>query len=129
VDDLERLVRRLPLPEPSADLDRAILAPAAVPPRRGRAWRPAAFLATAACTGLLGFVLGRETAAAPRGEQVAAPRAVVPVPTAPAGVPDASVVRMEIPAESLSAFAVASSRPSPPWGGGPVDLRVTQSDR
>jgi hypothetical protein len=131
VDDIERAISNLPLPEPSADLDAAVLRIASaqqVAPDRRRIRRAAALLATAACAGAAGFFIGRETAHAD------APSPVDSSPPAddqqsPAPIPSGSgVIRLDVPHESLAQFVVAPPRREAPWGRGPFAVRISQPD-
>ncbi len=65
MDELEKLISRIARPQPSEDLDRriqAILRHANPPPARRRRAYAASLCGTAACAGVIGFVLGTQSA-------------------------------------------------------------------
>lgn len=141
MNEIERLIARLPRPSPSEDLDHLIAGlegwpplqvpvPALPPAAGARARGPiasfvrrvAAFAGTAACAGVAGFALGRQSAipATEVGGRPASAMLVAAVPAAPApepAPPPVVIVREE--SAALARF-VMPKRFESTFGNGPL---------
>jgi hypothetical protein len=132
MNELERLIAGLPRPEPSDQLDNRIHALLA----QGRA-RPlvsgrriaVAWCGTAACVGVLGFFLGRQTAIA---EPAPAPvTATAQSIDRPVENPSAPVTSVSIPlrADQLAGLFMPPAVHEGMLGRGPVKIEVFTSAR
>ena len=141
MNEIERLIARLPRPSPSEDLDQRIAGleewppleiPASLtdPAVRVRARGPigllvrriAAFAGTAACAGIAGFALGRQSVVpAPEVEgRATSPMVAAAVPATPAPGPAAlPVVVVWEESEALARF-VMPTRFGSMFGNGPL---------
>ena len=117
MDDIEKLIVRLPRPSPSPDLQDRIWQitnpPAASPPvgdqwRRDR-WRSIAVLVTSvACAGVIGFILGRNSAPAPAPAVDVASTVSLPTTSQPV-LPNTEIVHYP-PEEALTRFVMLPKR-------------------
>jgi hypothetical protein len=130
MNELERLIAGLARPEPSDRLDdriHAMLAQAQVRPRVSRRRVTLAWFATAACVGVLGFFLGRQTVIAePALAPVAATAQSIdrPVEVSPAPV---TSVNIPLRADQLAGLFMPPAVHEGMLGRGPVKIEVFTS--
>lgn len=154
MNDIERLIAGLPRPLPSADLDARIAGLAGPTRRAGRAAhdgtrfamrRLIVSVASTAVAGLLGFLIGRHSAApavagqpavqstataSTMTDQTATVSADSPAVPAPSPFPaqDRTIVRVQVPeSEALARFVMPSKRTVGLFGEGPLEDRSETS--
>jgi hypothetical protein len=125
MNDIERLIARLPRPLPSPDLDARIAELTSQPVRSGatraRLRRFSVIAACTACGGLLGFVLGRQSVV-PTNETLAV--TVRPAAQMPPGAsaPERVIVNVQIPQnDALARFVMPPKRIEGLFGPEPLE--------
>lgn len=118
MNELERLIASLARPEPSAELDQRMddLLRERPMPRRASLWLThASWCTTAATLGLLGYLLGWQTAST---REVPPENAVVStVPDAPHAARQIEVAPLELASERLPAYLAGNTRREGILGG------------
>ncbi|HEV3416769.1 MAG TPA: hypothetical protein VG056_08160 [Pirellulales bacterium] len=132
MNELERLIAGLARPEPSDRLDdriQAMLAQEQVRPRVSP-WRIAiSWCGTAACMGVLGFYLGRQTAIAqPAPAPVTSTAQSIDRPVETTTVPVTSV-SIPLRADQLAGLFMPPAIHEGMLGRGPVTIQVSTSAR
>src|SRR5205085_5396248 len=98
MNDIEELLAHLPFPEPSRELDARIAQLTSRPMRRtslrAGVRRFGLLVACSACAGLIGFVLGRQTAPPVAGNDLAAVAPATPIAQVSESVPEPTTVNV-----------------------------------
>jgi hypothetical protein len=134
MNELERLIAGVERPGPSANLDERIKALfIRVPPGpQNPRWKGTLMsCATAACVGILGFYLGRQSVAEVVDAQPAAANATAPEALRESGLASgnvsSNVLSVPLPAEQLAGLFVSRGSQEGLLGKGPVRIETFTS--
>jgi hypothetical protein len=134
MNEIERLIAAVPRPEPGEKLDQRIHALLAHPPVRSPIRRRKGmlgWLASAACVGLLGFYLGRQSVVAPLPAELVstAVTAVAPASDSPPKVAPVATKITNVPLDpdKIAKLFVGPVGRERMFGNGPVTVEISTS--
>jgi hypothetical protein len=129
-NEIENLIARLPRPTPSRELDSRIAGitnQALLERKTVQARRVLLPIGTAACAGLLGFALGRQTGSPVVKNEVAAPPAVAPASLSPQAEAAGRVHVLRAEGDALVKFVMPPKKFVGLFGNGRLETRDSGS--